>query len=156
MSNNPLVLVGHHCFLLQNVNTISFFVFFVFVCFCTEIYFFCFVKGAHIDVVKELCENWKANSNALSGEGTTPLFHAACKGNTRECRYLIEEAGADVNGGDPEGWRPIHGAVYHTRADTVEYLVSKGADVTVHNKKYMKGVLFCVWIVYYCMFSLLF
>ena len=97
---------------------------------------FAAAERGHIDVAKELIEDWKANKDQLSHEGTTPLYHAACKGKTDMCRYLVETARAKVDGVDSkDNWTPLQGAVYYSRVDTVDYLIKAGADVNAHNSK---------------------
>ena len=44
-------------------------------------------------------------------------------------KYLIEEAGADVNAKDAKAYTPLHGAAYVGENEIVQYLVSKGANV---------------------------
>jgi ankyrin repeat protein len=55
-------------------------------------------------------------------------------------RYLVEELGADVNIKHQYGGTPLHMAAYRGLQDSVEYLLSKGADKTVvaQNHHYMK------------------
>ena len=36
------------------------------------------------------------------------------------------------------GWTPLQGAVYYTRVETMQYLISAGANVNLHNDKLMK------------------
>ena len=45
-------------------------------------------------------------------------------------KYLVEEQGADVNLADSWGYVPLHYASVRGGNDLIEYLVSKGADVT--------------------------
>ncbi len=45
-------------------------------------------------------------------------------------KYLVEEHGADVNLPDSWGYRPLHYAASRGDNDLIEYLVSRGADVT--------------------------
>lgn len=45
-------------------------------------------------------------------------------------KYLVEEQGADVNLTDSWGYRPLHYAASRGDNELIEYLVSKGADVT--------------------------
>jgi len=44
-------------------------------------------------------------------------------------KYLVEEAGADVNAKDSKGYTTLHGSAYVGEDAIIEYLVSKGADV---------------------------
>ena len=50
-------------------------------------------------------------------------------------RYLIEEIGANVNARDHEGNTPLHNAAARGDVEMIEYLVSKGADVTLVNRE---------------------
>lgn len=45
-------------------------------------------------------------------------------------RFLVEELGADVNARDHNGYTPLHHAAARGDVALIEYLVSKGADVT--------------------------
>jgi ankyrin repeat protein len=49
-------------------------------------------------------------------------------------KFLVEEKGADVNARDAWGYTPLHYAAVHGQNALVEYLVSKGADVTVASR----------------------
>lgn len=99
---------------------------------------FAAAERGHLGCVQDLVAA-KANVETLSSEGTTPLYHAACKGHTDVCRFLLEEAKANIEGGEPGGWRALQGAVYHTKAETVDYLVDAGADVNARNELKMKS-----------------
>lgn len=46
-------------------------------------------------------------------------------------RHLVEELGADVNARDHEGYSPVHHAAARGDNELIEYLVARGADVTV-------------------------
>ena len=50
-------------------------------------------------------------------------------------RYLIEELGADVNARDYNGFSPLHNAAARGDRELIEYLVGRGADVTVLTRK---------------------
>jgi uncharacterized protein len=45
-------------------------------------------------------------------------------------KYLVEELGADVNARDNDGYTPLHHAAARGDNEMIQYLVSKGADVT--------------------------
>ena len=45
-------------------------------------------------------------------------------------RYLAEELGANVNLKDDKGYTPLHGAALMNDLELIDYLVSRGADVT--------------------------
>jgi ankyrin repeat protein len=50
-------------------------------------------------------------------------------------KYLVEELGADVNARDFNGYNPLHHAAARGDNQLIEYLVSKGADVTAVSRK---------------------
>ena len=50
-------------------------------------------------------------------------------------RYLVEELGADVNARDYNGFSPLHNAAARGDREVIEYLVDRGADVTVVTRK---------------------
>ena len=49
-------------------------------------------------------------------------------------KYLVEELGADVNVRDAEGNTALHHAASRGDNEMIQYLVSKGADVTKVNR----------------------
>ncbi len=50
-------------------------------------------------------------------------------------KFLIEECGADVNARDANGYSPLHHAASRGDNQLIEYLVQKGADVTLVSRK---------------------
>jgi hypothetical protein len=50
-------------------------------------------------------------------------------------RYLVEELGVDPNLRDMDGYSPLHHAAARGDNETVLYLVSKGADVTLISRR---------------------
>ena len=61
--------------------------------------------------------------------------HVAPGGMMAAVKYLIEELGADVNAADHEGNTTIHHAAARGDNEMILYLVSKGADPTVVNRR---------------------
>jgi ankyrin repeat protein len=50
-------------------------------------------------------------------------------------KYLVEELGADVNARDHNGYNAVHHAAARGDNELIEYLVSKGADVTAVSRR---------------------
>jgi ankyrin repeat protein len=50
-------------------------------------------------------------------------------------KFLVEECGADVNARDGNGYSPLHHAASRGDNELIEYLVQKGADVTLVSRK---------------------
>jgi ankyrin repeat protein len=70
------------------------------------------------------------------GEGFAANSHRyAPTGMLAAVKYLIEELGADVNAADHEGNTALHQAAARGDVAMIEYLVSKGADVTRVNRE---------------------
>ena len=70
------------------------------------------------------------------GEGFAANSHRyAPSGMLAAVKYLIEELGADVNAADHEGNTALHQAAARGDVAMIEYLVSRGADVTRVNRE---------------------
>ncbi len=70
------------------------------------------------------------------GEGFAANSHRyAPTGMLAAVKYLVEELGADVNAADHEGNTALHQAAARGDIAMIEYLVSKGADVTRVNRE---------------------
>ena len=69
-------------------------------------------------------EGFAANSHIHSPAGFLPAI-----------KFLVEVAGADVNQTDHDGNTALHHAAARGDNETILYLVSKGADVTVVNRE---------------------
>jgi uncharacterized protein len=77
---------------------------------------------------------------AASGVGYAEGFAAnshryATAGLLGAVKYLVEETGADVNAADHEGNTALHHAASRGDIEMIQYLVSKGADVTRVNRE---------------------
>src|SRR5215217_5083973 len=69
------------------------------------------------------------------GEGFAANSHRfAPTGMLAAVKYLVEELGADVNAFDHEGNTALHNAASRGDNEMIEYLVSKGTDVTRVNR----------------------
>jgi ankyrin repeat protein len=69
-------------------------------------------------------EGYAANSHMHAPDGWLPAV-----------KYLVEELGADVNARDHNGYSPLHHAAARGDNKLIEYLVSRGADVTVVSRR---------------------
>jgi uncharacterized protein len=69
-------------------------------------------------------EGFAANSHRYAPTGFMPAI-----------KFLVEEIGADVNAADHEGNTPLHLCASRGDNDCINYLVSKGADVTRVNRE---------------------
>ena len=65
------------------------------------------------------------------GEGFAGNAHRHAPGGWMPAvKYLVEVLGADVNARDNDGYTPLHHAAARGDNEMIQYLVSKGADVT--------------------------
>jgi ankyrin repeat protein len=70
------------------------------------------------------------------GEGFAGnTHHYAPSGMLAAVKYLVEELHADVNATDHEGNTALHNAAARGDVEMIQYLVSKGADVTAVNRE---------------------
>jgi ankyrin repeat protein len=76
-----------------------------------------------------------AAAGAGYGEGFAANAHRfAPTGMLAAVRFLVEELGADVNARDADGNTALHNAASRGDNEMINYLVSKGADVTLVNR----------------------
>ena len=77
-----------------------------------------------------------AASGAGYGQGFAANAHRyAPDGWLPTVRYLVEEAGADVNSRDVDGYTAVHHAAARGDNELILYLVEHGADVTAVNRR---------------------
>jgi ankyrin repeat protein len=69
-------------------------------------------------------EGFAANSHRIHPAGWMPAV-----------AFLVEELGADVNAKDHDGNTALHHAAARGDVEMIQYLVSKGADVTAVNRQ---------------------
>ena len=76
-----------------------------------------------------------AAAGAGYGEGFAANAHRFAPGGMLAAvKYLVEELGADVNATDADGNTALHHAAARGDNEMIQYLVSKGADVTEVNR----------------------
>jgi len=85
-------------------------------------------EGGHIDMVNLLLAN-KADVNAKSNDGSTPLFFAANK----EVAGLLLANHADVNARSNAGDTPLLAAASAGRVEVVDLLLTQGVDINTKN-----------------------
>ncbi len=79
--------------------------------------------------------------HAAAGDGTLQSFAQLNGHRTHPAgwlpavKYLVEEVGLDVNARDANGNTPLHYAAARGDNEMIQYLVSKGADVTLVNRR---------------------
>jgi len=94
-------------------------------------------KNNHINIVKYLIDQGKANVNILNmsrktvDSGTALIY--ACKFNRFEIVKILIKSGADVNLHGYDG-TALNKAVYNGHIPIVKYLVQNGADVNIIHK----------------------
>ena len=69
-------------------------------------------------------QQWAGNAHRYAPDNWLPAV-----------KYLVEECGADVNLRDANGYTALHHAASRGDNELVQYLVEKGADVTVISRK---------------------
>ena len=73
-------------------------------------------------------EDFQVDANSI--DGATPLHNAAKFGHPEAVKFLVEEAGADVESKDSYGITPLSRAAQHGHLEVVKFLVEEaGSDV---------------------------
>lgn len=91
-------------------------------------------KGSHAEVVRVLLANG-ATANVRTNKGFTPIHRAVCAHATAAHTMVgaLLDARADVDGADPSGKTPLHGAVEAANDEAAALLLAAGADADARN-----------------------
>lgn len=73
--------------------------------------------------------NKQLASTIARSKGSLDVFEAACLGELEKLKQLVEKNPSLVKAYSPDGFTALALAAYLGQKDTVEYLISKGADV---------------------------
>lgn len=88
-------------------------------------------RNGHLQVVKYLIEDLKADANIKDDMHTTPLMTASCGGHLNIAKYLVEERNVDVNLVDNYGFTALMLAIESERVETVKFLINTGKADTL-------------------------
>lgn len=100
------------------------------------------LMNGHLDIARLLISRG-ADPNFAEGDnsfdafavGRTPLDYAAKEGLFEAVRFLVEEAAANLDPRDANGWTPLFFAVSNGFLDAVKLLLSAGADPRVKDNE---------------------
>ncbi|KAI3382663.1 hypothetical protein SNEBB_007265 [Seison nebaliae] len=85
------------------------------------------VEGELTTVVDNCIIIGSVEASKPNDEGITALHNAVCAGHDNIIRWLIFEAGVDVNVCDVDGWTPLHCAASCNATDLAGMLIESGA-----------------------------
>eukprot|EP00193_Tetraselmis_chui_P016948 CAMPEP_0177792382 /NCGR_PEP_ID=MMETSP0491_2-20121128/24495_1 /TAXON_ID=63592 /ORGANISM="Tetraselmis chuii, Strain PLY429" /LENGTH=233 /DNA_ID=CAMNT_0019314793 /DNA_START=195 /DNA_END=896 /DNA_ORIENTATION=+ len=88
--------------------------------------------AGHMEMVRFLVEECRAEINATNWEGWTPLFWSTVRGQVDVSKYLIS-MGADIILRTSQDWMPLHYAALNGDVEMSDILLSSGADATAVN-----------------------
>ncbi|XP_066149158.1 ankyrin repeat domain-containing protein 16-like isoform X2 [Euwallacea fornicatus] len=87
--------------------------------------------GQHLDLARILVEN-KANIHITNNSGLSLLHLVATQDSTEIIEYVLGELNFDVDYcGNKNGWTAAHCAARKGSKEVFEYLITKGADVSL-------------------------
>jgi ankyrin repeat protein len=78
----------------------------------------------HVEMVRELLDNWDVDIDTKNNAGWTPLLYA-CYNGPWEIVQLLLSAGADIRAVNDDGYLPIHEAVLGREWNVVMVLMKK-------------------------------
>ena len=85
------------------------------------------------EIIKKIINQMDVNTQNKYGWS---FLHIAIRyGNFDIMRWLVEEKNIDINIQDEPGWTPLMEAIIDDKPEAVEYLINKGADTSLRNKR---------------------
>lgn len=92
-----------------------------------------------IDIARALLQNG-ANINALTDEGRSPLYCAVEEDQKEMVQFLITQKNVDVEGKGPRGWNSVLVASNQGFKESLEMVLTAGANVNVCNEEHDSAV----------------
>ena len=81
-------------------------------------------------------DHWVADSARMKGEAMSHVFYCACRNGQTAVAALLLERGADLNAKGVFGGTGLHWAAINGHKDTVEFLVTHGADLSIRDARF--------------------
>ena len=89
--------------------------------------------NGHVDAIKLLVNQFKADAKAKSNDGWTLLHQAARNGHVDVVKLFVNEFRADANTQSNDGRTPLHMAAQNGHVEVVRSLMEFGADANVED-----------------------
>ncbi len=81
-------------------------------------------------------DHWVADSACMKGDVLSDAFYRACRNGRTEVAALLLERGADIDAKGVFGGTGLHWSAIKGHRETVELLLSHGADLSVRDAKF--------------------
>ncbi|KAF9882871.1 hypothetical protein FE257_004928 [Aspergillus nanangensis] len=94
--------------------------------FCEKLLYIAVEAGYHALICGLVAKG--VDVNAVENDGTTPLYIAALRNDTKTAAVLLN-SGADVDLQDFETWTPLHYAAWEGQLEMAKLLLENGANV---------------------------
>ena len=89
-------------------------------------------KPNMLDFLRALCKH-EPDPEVLTTSGLTPLLLAASDGALAAAAVLLDNAGADPNAQNDQGFAPLHAAARSGNCDLISLLLSRKADLAIED-----------------------
>ncbi|GAA0139863.1 hypothetical protein LIER_01327 [Lithospermum erythrorhizon] len=90
-------------------------------------------SGGQTHICRFIVDYWKLSPFVKDNDQRSALHWAASGGHNELCKYLLEDLKFDSNIKDKIGTPPLFYAMDRDRLTTAEYLIEKGADITIND-----------------------